>query len=320
MTSNDNMFDECIVCCSRLGEREIVTRFCCGGVYHLECADKYFASLGREKSAGKAQTQCALCRKKRVKLSVYFAGKITSRERTPGVDVAPRIFLNENEYYYTDTGVLDCEAVVAANGWQLQSGEVAAEPCGQTTAHANPTKYRDEYIRTRDDVLYTVAGPIQIYNDHVVSCCTRESEAIPAATVHGCKEVSSHVSMDRALVLKRCVSQIEQSDVLVATVDAALSCFGTFNEIGVAFASKKVVLVVLDRVDRRSIEQLWFLIHMSLASVASRPEVAETAFATIPYVRHWLGKSVDGYCKSLRELVPDSYEWSGAVPAPTPPR
>ena len=78
--------------------------------------------------------------------------------------------VNEAEYYYADTGVLDCEAVVAANGWQLQSGNVAAEPCGQTTAHATQTKYRDEYIRTRDDVLYTVTGPIEIYNDHVVSC------------------------------------------------------------------------------------------------------------------------------------------------------
>jgi nucleoside 2-deoxyribosyltransferase len=120
---------------------------------------------------------------------------------------------------------------------------------------------------------------------------------------HGCGD--SSCSVPRRAIVACCERQIGLCDLLIATIDKGVTCYGTLMEVGLAYSAGKVILIVFDGVRKDQRKELWFAAQMSLSSINSSNTAkakAANAFEAVPYVKKRLG-SLEQYLKQMQEVA-----------------
>ena len=83
---------------------------------------------------------------------------------------------------------------------------------------------------------------------------------------YGCSEgYENIVNKDiKYKTLQRCLEQIKNSDILIATINKDKDCFGTIAEISYAYSLKKYIIVLFDDMTDKTNKELWFICKMAM--------------------------------------------------------
>jgi hypothetical protein len=149
---------------------------------------------------------------------------------------------------------------------------------------------------------YICTGPVIIDEKHG-ACIGR--------TLHGLgPDTCRYFTVPKEDVLIRCMNQIKASNVILAKFDADTTCFGTMNEIGVAFNADKLILLDVSLVSEDTRKELWFAIQMSISSIKKQLEFARDIFKLIPHTGF---STLDDYIAFMSEYL-YIFSWSGDRP------
>ena len=145
-----------------------------------------------------------------------------------------------------------------------------------------------------DRNAYITMGPIVLGDDH--GCCH-------GPATHGCGiDCCENNEATKSDILQWCLKQIDECDVVVVTYNKETNCFGTMNEVGYAYAKKKVILIDTTKLpDNNMKRDLWFAIQMSVLSLEFMPkhdvQIAMHATLRFPY------KSIDDYSADMSRFL-----------------
>jgi nucleoside 2-deoxyribosyltransferase len=160
------------------------------------------------------------------------------------------------------------------------------------------------YPNINDDVLYKKyktfisTGPIITKCDH--GCFHGENQ-------HGALPTYCHNSTTRHDIFNRCMKQIDASDVIFASIGKGedynnITCYGTLNEIGYAYAKNKVILIVLcNNLKKKEKLNVWFAVQASLNSLNHLKDDQINDIFNIPLINN-IYKSKNDYINNICSL------------------
>lgn len=140
-------------------------------------------------------------------------------------------------------------------------------------------RFRERDLGVHEGLQVIYVGPWFWGDDHGCTHVPGSHAAVWEDCIGSVREKTPGGGRDydnvRMAVMENACAQIDRCDVVYARLDDETG-FGTFGEIGYAFAKKKPIYVDLRKPELAP--HLWFLVHMALAS----PQTYEQ-YAAIPY-------------------------------------
>lgn len=151
-----------------------------------------------------------------------------------------------------------------------------------------------------DRRAYVTSGPLTIDDKHGSGF---------GVAAHGCegsegKGSCTWLGPGRDVIMRRCLKQIDASDAVVLTPDAALSCYASLAECGYAMARQKVIVLRLHRVPEDAWVDLWFFAQMSKESVRRAPDLARSVLLALGVPPTWdNGDGLHSYVEALDDIL-----------------
>lgn len=138
-------------------------------------------------------------------------------------------------------------------------------------------KYKSSYynqkhnnIFFREEEKYIVMGALTIGCDH--GCYHSNKHGTDDSSyseqhqdyLYGCSGGSDNCNDVKAKTLERCLNQIKNSDIVIATINKDYDCYGTIAEVSYAYGLGKYIMIIFDEMENKNNKELWFICKMAL--------------------------------------------------------
>lgn len=189
------------------------------------------------------------------------------------------------------------------------AGKILKERDDTYRINVEPTEYFDLSTTLQvDKESYILLGAVVVGCDH--GCYhgdTNHGAGVGKNEV--CGDYNLCTNEKRQICLERCKKQIDEADIVVAEINEMCDCYGTFMEIGYAYAKQKKIIILSKTKHIEDRRQLWFAYQMSISSLPKHlDDVLVSMFYQIPVLKTTFGcyKNYYNFASSVLALSEDN--------------